>query len=641
MKLTEETIENAQYEGHFTVGKNGRKRWSRHIIWDDDLPALGVRISSRGKKSYVGAYRSGGRKRTKTLGKVGELTIEEARWRAVELGLEPSAPEAGASGAPASTPRAQARASQAPAVATEAPPEATEAPPEASEASEAPAEATEAPAVASEAPAVAAEAPAAPCLRPPAQRLENVADLARAYLERHLKHLGKPLGAQQRLITGNIIPVVGRIPLAKVKPSDVWKLRSRLAGTFQGDKKKLSALVTGMFAWAESEGLWNRPEGEAPETAPPEEAPRQEGRPAVASDGPNAEPAAAPAGPMRQRAELADRLEEAAGRGAEATDELEELRAAHRELEAELEAERERFERQRAEWASRAKQPDAWPVEARRITDNLRQSVDQLMTSLNESESAREELSRRLKASSEKEQARAHEVAALTRERELQEAELERARTRSRDRNVAPIALSAVAGAILGALLTFFLPGSPETRPSPDPGTEPEVVASGPSGEEAATRAPEPDPAPAAPPRVEADPASGSTDPVAVGEIEAPTAEAAEPDVSAAEETVQAWAAAWSGQRVDEYLSFYSSEFRPPGGMERGAWESQRRTRILRPRTISVSLGTMSSTILEPERVRVVFDQGYQTESYRDEVRKTIELAWEDDRWRIVGERSD
>ncbi len=597
MKLTEETIENAQYEGHCTVGKNGRKRWSLHIVWDEDLPALGVRISSRGKKSYVGAYRSGGRKRTKTLGEVGDLTIEEARWRAVELGLEPSAPKAGAAEAPAATPQA--------------------------------------PAVATEVPAVATEAPAAPCLRPPAQRLATVADLARAYLERHLKHQGKPLGAQQRLITGHIIPVVGRNPLAKVKPSEVWKLRSRLTGIFQGDKKKLSALVTGMFAWAENEGLWNRPEAEATETARPEEAPRQEGRPAVASEGPNAVLAEALDRTIRQKAELADRLKEAARSGAEATEELEELRAAHRDLEAE----RERFERQRAEWESRAKKPDTWPVEARRIRDRLSQSVDQLMTSLNESESAREELSRQLEASSEKEQARAHEVAALTREREIQEAEL--ARTRARARNVAPIALSAVAGAILGALLTLFLPGSPETRPSPDQGTEPGAVASGPTGEEAATRAPEPDPAPAAPPQVEADPASGSTDPVAVGEIEAPTAEAAEPDVSAAEETLQAWAAAWSGQRVDKYLSFYSSGFRPPGGMERGAWESQRRTRILRPRTISVSLGTMSSTILEPERVRVDFDQGYQTESYRDEVRKTIELAWEDDRWRIVGERSD
>ena len=40
VKLTEETIENAQYEGHCTVGKNGRKRWSLHIVWDDDLHLL-------------------------------------------------------------------------------------------------------------------------------------------------------------------------------------------------------------------------------------------------------------------------------------------------------------------------------------------------------------------------------------------------------------------------------------------------------------------------------------------------------------------------------------------------------------------------------------------------------------------------
>ncbi len=126
---------------------------------------------------------------------------------------------------------------------------------------------------------------------------------------------------------------------------------------------------------------------EAPETAPPEEAPRQEGRPTVALEGSNAVLVEALDRTIRERGELADRLKEAARTGAEATEELKELRAAHRELEAEFEAERERFERQRAEWESWAKKPDAWPVEARRIADNLRQSADQLMTLLNKSES--------------------------------------------------------------------------------------------------------------------------------------------------------------------------------------------------------------------------------------------------------------
>ena len=179
-------------------------------------------------------------------------------------------------------------------------------------------------------------------------------------------------------------------------------------------------------------------------------------------------------------------------------------------------------------------------------------------------------------------------------------------------------------------------------------------MASDPTEEKAATLAPEPTPeaapappraptvtAPAAPPQLDADPASSSNDAIPGEEIEPPVAEVVEPDVSAAEETIEAWAAAWEGQRVDDYLAFYSSEFRTPGKMERGAWESRRRTRILRPKAIRLTLGAMSSTVLEPGRVHVAFEQTYQTETYRDKVRKTLELVWEDDRWKIVEERSD
>ena len=44
--------------------------------------------------------------------------------------------------------------------------------------------------------------------------------------------------------------------------------------------------------------------------------------------------------------------------------------------------------------------------------------------------------------------------------------------------------------------------------------------------------------------------------------------------------------------------------------------------------------------MLDAERVRVVFDQSYETESYSDQVVKTLELIWEDGSWKILSERA-
>lgn len=117
-----------------------------------------------------------------------------------------------------------------------------------------------------------------------------------------------------------------------------------------------------------------------------------------------------------------------------------------------------------------------------------------------------------------------------------------------------------------------------------------------------------------------------------------PTAEPVDPLVTA-EETVRAWAAAWSEQRVDEYLDFYSSAFEPPDGLTRGQWNDQRRDRLTRPPWIRVEVEAIEATAVTEDRVTVTFDQSYETPTYRDRVRKTLELAREGEVWRIVAAR--
>ncbi len=98
MELTQKTVETALYEGRSHMSKGGRKRWSRHVLWDDGLPGFGLRITSTNRKSFIVSYRADGRKRTKTLGTADKLKLGEARQRAAEFlesvaGDQPRAPD--------------------------------------------------------------------------------------------------------------------------------------------------------------------------------------------------------------------------------------------------------------------------------------------------------------------------------------------------------------------------------------------------------------------------------------------------------------------------------------------------------------------------------------------------------------------
>ena len=130
------------------------------------------------------------------------------------------------------------------------------------------------------------------------------------------------------------------------------------------------------------------------------------------------------------------------------------------------------------------------------------------------------------------------------------------------------------------------------------------------------------DPQPAAVPATEPEPVAPKPDPLQAGFA------------------LEAWADAWSGQRVDDYLSHYAPGFQPPNGLTREEWEAQRRERLLRPKSIRVTLTELRIEPLGEDRVRAVFQQAYQSDTFGDSVRKTTELVWDGDRWKIAAELS-
>jgi len=74
LRLSKRAIDRLQYKGS-----------GGHYVWDEELAGFGVRIYPSGRKSFVAAFRLKGRQRFATLGRVGEMTPDQARTHAMQV----------------------------------------------------------------------------------------------------------------------------------------------------------------------------------------------------------------------------------------------------------------------------------------------------------------------------------------------------------------------------------------------------------------------------------------------------------------------------------------------------------------------------------------------------------------------------
>lgn len=132
--------------------------------------------------------------------------------------------------------------------------------------------------------------------------------------------------------------------------------------------------------------------------------------------------------------------------------------------------------------------------------------------------------------------------------------------------------------------------------------------------------------------------AAPSAKPTAPAPVEAATAADPGVDAAAINASLTAWAKAWSSKNVDGYLALYAPDFAPEGGLTRANWEQQRRERISRPSRIAVRALSPEISRIGADRVRVNFVQDYQSDSFSDQVNKTLELRATDAGWKIVRE---
>jgi len=108
-------------------------------------------------------------------------------------------------------------------------------------------------------------------------------------------------------------------------------------------------------------------------------------------------------------------------------------------------------------------------------------------------------------------------------------------------------------------------------------------------------------------------------------------------DCPSSRATIRAWAAAWSAKDVDAYLGFYAPNFVPPERRQRGQWERERRTRILKNGAIEVRVGQFDIRVAGAHAV-ARFQQEYRAPTLAVSGAKELRLSYTLGRWRIIKE---
>lgn len=128
--------------------------------------------------------------------------------------------------------------------------------------------------------------------------------------------------------------------------------------------------------------------------------------------------------------------------------------------------------------------------------------------------------------------------------------------------------------------------------------------------------------------------ASASAAPAAAAK---PADNAGKDDQAAVKSAVTAWARAWSQKDMPKYLAAYAESFTPAEKMSRAKWESDRRARIVSKKTIAVGIHQLQIT-LHGNKATVKFQQIYESDNFKGNSRKVLEMHKQGHQWLIVRE---
>ena len=98
------------------------------------------------------------------------------------------------------------------------------------------------------------------------------------------------------------------------------------------------------------------------------------------------------------------------------------------------------------------------------------------------------------------------------------------------------------------------------------------------------------------------------------------------------------WAEAWSKKEFENYINFYSKNFKNKRAKSFDDWSKYREPRVKRTGKIKLSITKIKVDILADGMAKVSFNQRYQSGSTRLFTRKKMRLKKEEQNWKIVFE---
>lgn len=108
---------------------------------------------------------------------------------------------------------------------------------------------------------------------------------------------------------------------------------------------------------------------------------------------------------------------------------------------------------------------------------------------------------------------------------------------------------------------------------------------------------------------------------------------------AAVQRAINDWARAWSGKKMNQYFDSYAKKFQPSGNLSHESWRNDRIAKITGKKNIRVELSNIKVSFNAQGNLATVhFTQFYKGDDNAMSARKTIQMTWEDGRWKILEE---
>jgi murein L,D-transpeptidase YafK len=103
---------------------------------------------------------------------------------------------------------------------------------------------------------------------------------------------------------------------------------------------------------------------------------------------------------------------------------------------------------------------------------------------------------------------------------------------------------------------------------------------------------------------------------------------------------VNAWAAAWSSQDTNKYLSFYAADFKTPHNESRADWATTRKERVSEPKSILIGINNAAVKFSDNNHATVSFHQTYRASHLKVSSKKSLLMVKSGSKWLIQEERT-